>query len=402
MNNIIVLKYGGSSVESIEKIKSIAARLVNRSKNGQKVVVVVSAMGKTTNNLISMAKDVSSIPDERDMDMLLSTGEQISISLLSMAIKELGGNSISLTGIQAGIETNNTHTKARISSIDKERILSHLNEDKIVVIAGFQGVTPDGDITTLGRGGSDTTAVSIAAVLEAPCEIYTDVDGVYTIDPRIYPNAKKLDVISYEEMLELASRGAKVLETRSVEMGSKYKVPILVALNTEDVPGTMIKEMEETMENKVVTGMSIDENCLMVSLNNVPYEGRNVSNIFAKLASENIYIDMISQTAPFNSFISLSFTAKEEDKHKVKKVIESFYSEYPTMDYTMDSSVVKLSVVGVGMISHSGVASALFQILSDNDIDFYQVTTSEISISYTINEYDMKKAVGLFAEKFDL
>ncbi|MGB3368361.1 MAG: aspartate kinase [Acidaminobacteraceae bacterium] len=400
--NIKVLKYGGSSVENIDKIKAIAERLIARKENGESIVVVVSAMGKTTNNLISMAKDVSNSPDARDLDMLLSTGEQISISLLSMAIKNLGHESISLTGVQAGIETSKTHNKARINTIDKDVILGHLSNNKIVVIAGFQGVTPCGEITTLGRGGSDTTAVSIAAVLESDCEIYTDVDGVYTIDPRLHPSAKKIDFISYDEMLELASRGANVLETRSVEMASKYNVPILVALNTGDVPGTIIKEMKDNMENKVVTGMSLDEDCLMVSLNNVPYAGKNISNIFAKLAKEDIYIDMISQTAPFNSFVNISFTGKEDDKHKVKAVVESFIEEFPTIDYTLDSSVVKLSVVGIGMISQSGVAAALFEILSDNDIDFFQVTTSEISISYTINDYDKESAIKLFAEKFDL
>lgn len=400
--NIKVLKYGGSSVENIDKIKAIAEKLVARKENGESIVVVVSAMGKTTNNLISMAKDVSNVPDARDLDMLLATGEQISISLLSMAIKNLGHESISLTGVQAGIETSKNHNKARINTINKDVILGHLSNNKIVVIAGFQGVTPCGEITTLGRGGSDTTAVSIAAVLEAGCEIYTDVDGVYTIDPRLHPSAKKIDFISYDEMLELASRGAKVLETRSVEMASKYNVPILVALNTGDVPGTIIKEMEDNMENKVVTGMSLDEDCLMVSLNNVPYAGRNISSIFAKLAKEDIYVDMISQTAPFNSFVNISFTGKEDDKHKVKAVVESFIEEFPTIDYTLDSSVVKLSVVGIGMISHSGVAASLFEILSDNDIDFFQVTTSEISISYTINNYDKENAIKLFAEKFDL
>lgn len=400
--NIKVLKYGGSSVENIDKIKSIAEKLVARKENGESIVVVVSAMGKTTNNLISMAKDVSNVPDARDLDMLLSTGEQISISLLSMAIKDLGHDSVSLTGLQAGIETSKNHNKARISTINKDVILNHLTSNKIVVIAGFQGVTPCGEITTLGRGGSDTTAVSIAAVLEAGCEIYTDVDGVYTIDPRLHPSAKKIDSISYDEMLELASRGAKVLETRSVEMASKYNVPILVALNTGDIPGTIIKEMEKNMENKVVTGMSLDEDCLMISLNNVPYEGRNISSIFAKLAKEDIYVDMISQTAPFNSFVNISFTGKEEDKHKVKAIVESFIEEFPTIDYTLDSSVVKLSVVGIGMISHSGVAASLFEILSDNDIDFFQVTTSEISISYTINNYDKENAIKLFAEKFEL
>lgn len=402
MHPITVLKYGGSSVATTEKIADIARRLVDRSEKGERLVVVVSAMGKTTDGLVKLAKELSPNPCKRDMDQLLATGEQVSIALLSIAIKEAGGDSISLTGHQAGIETCDTHNKARISRIRKEKIQHYLDQNKIVVVAGFQGATENGDITTLGRGGSDTTAVSIAAVLECPCEIYTDVDGVYTVDPRIWPGARKLDVISYDEMLELASLGAKVLETRSIEMGHKYKVPILVALSTGEYPGTIIKEWDENMERKVVTGMTVTENCLMVAISLVPYTAANISKIFAKLAGRNIMVDMISQTAPFHDTVNVSFTTLKDDKLAVQEVLAELENEMDGIGVSMDESLVKLSVVGIGMISQSGVAARLFSLLSENDIEFLQVTTSEISISYTIKATDQTKAVQVIAEAFEL
>lgn len=402
MNSTVVVKYGGSSVATTEKIRDIALRLTARQRQGERIVVVVSAMGKTTDGLIRLAKEISPSPNKRDLDMLLSTGEQVSIALLSIAIREAGGKSVSLTGYQAGIETCNTHSKARISTIKKDRIVQHLDRNEIVVVAGFQGMTENGDITTLGRGGSDTTAVSIAAVLECPCEIYTDVDGVYTIDPRLYPNARKLDVICYDEMLELASLGAKVLETRSIEMGHKYKVPILVALSTGEYPGTIIKEWDESMEKKAVTGLTLTENCLMVSLSLVPYTAANISRIFAKLAARNILVDMISQTAPFHNTVNVSFTTLLDDRDAVQQVLDDLKVEMQDMDVAMDDSLVKLSVVGIGMISQSGVASRLFTLLADNGIEFQQVTTSEISISYTIFSRDKDRAVQAIAEAFEL
>lgn len=402
MTNTVVVKYGGSSVATTEKIQDIANRLVARQRQGEQIVVVVSAMGKTTDGLVRLAKEISAVPCKRDLDMLLATGEQVSIALLSIAIKEAGGKSVSLTGAQAGIETCDTHSKARISSIKKDRIIQHLSKNEIVVVAGFQGVTENGDITTLGRGGSDTTAVSIAAVLECPCEIYTDVDGVYTIDPRVYPNARKLDVISYDEMLELASLGAKVLETRSIEMGHKYKVPILVALSTGEYPGTIIKEWDESMEKKAVTGLTVTENCLMVSLSLVPYTAANISRIFAKLAARNIMVDMISQTAPFHNTVNVSFTTLLDDKQAVHDILDEIQNEMSDIGIAMDETLVKLSVVGIGMISQSGVAARLFTLLADNGIEFQQVTTSEISISYTIFAKDKDLAVQVIAEAFEL
>jgi len=402
MQSTTVLKYGGSSVATTEKIADIARRLVERSKSGERLVVVVSAMGKTTNGLIALAKELSPHPTGRDMDQLLATGEQVSIALLAIAIKEAGWDSISLTGRQAGIETCNTYNKARIAHIRKERIQKHLDQNRIVVVAGFQGMAENGDITTLGRGGSDTTAVSIAAVLECPCEIYTDVDGVYTVDPRIWPSARKLNVISYDEMLELASLGAKVLETRSIEMGHKYKVPILVALSTGEYPGTIIKEWDETMEKKVVTGMTVTENCLMVAVSLVPYTAANISKIFAKLAERNVMVDMISQTAPFHNTVNVSFTTFKDDRLAVEEVLREIAVEMNGIDVSMNESLVKLSVVGIGMVSQSGVAARLFSLLSENNIEFLQVTTSEISISYTIRAVDEAKAVQVIAEAFEL
>lgn len=402
MNNLYVVKYGGTSVGSIEKIKGVAERLAERRKKGDKLVVVVSAMGNTTNALVEMAKSVSPEPCHRDMDMLLSTGEQVSIALLSMAIKSLGLESVSYTGPQAGIITDDTHTRARISQVDSAKITSALDQDKIVIIAGFQGVTEDGEITTLGRGGSDTTAVCLAASLDCPCEIYTDVDGVYAIDPRLYPQAKKLNTICYDEMLEMASLGANVLETRAVELASKFKVPLTVALSTGDYPGTLIKEMDAEMEKRVVTGLTVEKDCLMVSLNRIPFESKNITEIFARLAGNNIFVDMISQTAPYNSFVNVSFSTYESAKHEVKRIVEELKSDYPTLDYLIDASVIKLSVVGIGMVSQSGVAADLFRLFSDNNIDFYQVTTSEISISYTIDATDLEKAVEVIAQHFEL
>lgn len=397
-----VLKFGGSSVADVEKIQSIAQKIKERKDKGEDLVVVVSAMGKTTNELISLAKNVADEPGDRELDLLMATGEQVSISLLSMALNNIGCEAVALTGFQAGIKTNVVHTKARIEGIDVENIEKHIREDKVVIVAGFQGVTESGEITTLGRGGSDTTAVSIAAVLECPVEIYTDVDGVYTIDPRLFPSAKKLDQISYEEMLEMASRGAKVLETRAVEMASKYKVPVLVAINSQDMPGTWIKESDEQVEKKAVTGLSVDENVLMVTVNTIPYRIKHIAKIFSALAKEHINIDMISQTAPHNSFVNISFTSPKEDRKRVVDVLSAMSDEFPSMEYGFDDKVVKLSVVGLGMVSQTGVAAKLFEIFAEADVDFYQVTTSEISISYTIANKDRDQMVAAIATSFEL
>ncbi len=399
---VIVQKYGGTSVGSIDKIKSVAKRIISQREQGNNVVVVVSAMGKTTDDLVNLSKQVSSNPDKRDLDMLLSTGEQISISLLSMALKEYGYDAISLTGFQAGIKTQGPHTKNKISDIEIEKIKDYINEGKIVVVAGFQGINENGDITTLGRGGSDTTAVALAAKLECDCGIYTDVEGIYSVDPRVYPNAKKLDYISYEEMMEMSSLGAGVMETRAVEIGCKYKVPIYVASSNKNIKGTYIKEYDKSMEKKVITGLSISDDILMITVNNILFKSENIASIFEKLARENVNIDMISQTAPLDNRVNVSFTASKEDLIVIKDVMKEIEKENNEAETIVEENISKISAVGIGMMNQSGVTGRLFRLLADNKIEFRQVTTSEISISYTINSIDKEKAVRVLSKELNL
>jgi len=399
---IVVQKYGGTSVGTTDRIKSVAKRVIERKKKGDDVVVVVSAMGKSTDHLINMAKEITKNPNKRELDMLLATGEQVSISLLSMAFQEMGYDSISLTGFQAGIRTAGVHTKNIITDIDIDTVKGHLKEGKIVVVAGFQGINENGDITTLGRGGSDTTAVALAAKLNCICEIYTDVDGIYSIDPRVYPEAKKLHAISYEEMMEMASLGAGVMETRAVEIGCKFNIPIYVALSSEEKEGTYIKEYDETMEEKAITGLSINDDVLMVTINNVLYKSKNVSIIFDKLAKYHVNVDMISQTAPLYEYVNISFTASIEDEHAIDEVTKELEQEMEGIEVCKDSNVVKVSVVGIGMKKQSGVAGTVFKLFADNDIEFKQVTTSEISISYTIDSKDTHKAATVLAKGLNL
>lgn len=406
--NIIVQKYGGTSVGNVQKIQFVAQRLIEQKKEGKEVVVVVSAMGKTTDALVSMAKEISKNPSKREMDALMSTGEQVTISLLSMALKEQGYDSISLTGFQAGIKTEGTHTKNKILDIDSKKLNNYLSEGKIVVIAGFQGINENGDITTLGRGGSDTTAVSIAAKLNCPCEIYTDVDGIYSVDPRVYPNAKKLKYITYEEMMEMANLGAGVMDARAVEIGCKYKVPIYVGLNTGKVEGTWIKEytkkMEENIiiEEKVITGLTVSKNNVLITVNNVSFKSNNIATIFERLADNHINIDMISQTAPLNGIISVSFTASEEDLETIKEVMILLNNEIENITFSIVSDIAKISVVGIGMTNQSGVTAKVFKIFADNNIDFSLVTTSEISISFSIKSEDVQKATIQLAKALNL
>lgn len=399
---VVVQKFGGTSVGSIERIKAVAKKVIERKEQGNDMVIVVSAMGKTTDSLITMAKEISPNPNKRELDMLVSTGEQISIALLSMAFHEYGYDSISLTGFQAGIKTDGLHTKNRITDIDLKNVKKHLNAGRIVVVAGFQGINDHGDITTLGRGGSDTTAVALAAKLECSCEIYTDVEGVYSVDPRVYPNAKKLDAISYQEMMEMASLGAGVMETRAVELGYKFNIPIYVAMTHGDRKGTMIKEYDETMEGKVITGLTINDDVLMITVNNVEYTAKNIAAIFDKVAKHNINIDMISQTAPFEGYINVSFTCSNDDLFAMEEAAKEIQATMPGVEFNKESNITKLSVVGIGMMKQSGVAAKVFNIFADNGIEFKQVTTSEISISYTINSTDKQKAVNALADVLDL
>lgn len=399
---IIVQKYGGTSVGTIEKIKGIAERVLKRKAEGNDMVIVVSAMGKSTDELIKMAYDISPDPDKRELDVLMATGEQVSMSLLSIALNQAGADAVSFTGQQVGIKTEGSHTKSKIADINEDKIFDELTKGKIVIVAGFQGVNEDNEITTLGRGGSDTTAVALAAKLNAQCEIYTDVDGIYTIDPRLYPSARKLEYISYEEMLEMASSGASVMHSRSIELAEKYKVPVLVALNTGDIPGTIIKEMDNTMENTAITGLAVNNDEAIITLNGVPHDIKVIAEIFQSIANKEINIDMISQTFPVNKLVSISFTLPKTDLYQASKILDSFKDKIFTFSYETCENISKLSVVGLGMNSQSGVAAKVFNLLAENSIPVSIVTTSEIKISYVISPADQKRAIEAIAREFDL
>ena len=399
---VIVQKYGGSSVETIEKMQDIADCVIKKKQEGYSVVLVVSAMGKTTNNLINLTKQITDRPCKREMDALLATGEQISTALLSMIFQEKGYEAISLTGFQAGIRTFGDHMKNKIATIEADRIKECLKAGKIVIVAGFQGINENHDITTLGRGGSDTTAVAVAAMLECPCEIYTDVDGIYGVDPRLYPKAKKLDYIGYEEMVELSSLGTKVMEVRSVEIGQKYNVPIYVASSKTRSQGTLIKEYDDRMEKKSITGLSADDNVLMITINNIFYSPENIAHIFSRFAEAGINVDMISQTLPYNGYVSISFTSCQDDEVLASDVLMALKMQMPGIEVQKNTDITKISVVGIGMRNEPGVAYRMFKVFADHQINFKQVTTSEISISYTINGKDKQKAVNAICEAFEL
>ena len=399
---VVVQKYGGSSVADIDRIKNVANRIKQRKDKNDDIVVVVSAMGKSTDNLIAMAKSLSQNPDKREMDVLLSTGEQVTISLLSIALNEMGIKAVSLTGAQAGIKTDGIHTKNKIVDVDDERIRKYLSQGNVVIVAGFQGINENDDITTLGRGGSDTTAVALAAKLNAVCEIYTDVDGIYSVDPRLYKKARKIDSISYEEMMEMACLGSKVMESRSVEIAARYDVNLYVASSMNDERGSFIKEYDETMENNPITGMSITDDVLMVTFENIEVKSHYVSKIFNYLALENVNVDMISQTSPVKGRVSVSFTIPQSDEMTMDKIAKEFEKLDDRISYDKNVDVTKLSVVGYGMRNQSGVAAKIFDIFAQNDIDFMQITTSEISISYIIESKDKQKAVEILSKELEL
>ena len=396
---MLVHKYGGTSVGTLEKIKKIAKRVILEKENGYEMVVVVSAMGKTTDHLVEMSKEISKNPSRRELDLILSTGEQVSIALLSMAFQELGYDAIALTGFQAGIKTYGPHTKNKILDIDNDKIQNYLSQGKIVVVAGFQGINDEGDITTLGRGGSDTTAVALAAKLNCPCHIYTDVDGIYSVDPRLYPQAKKLQTVSYEEMMEMASLGAGVMEARAIEIAYKYNIPIYVASSMNDVEGTYIKEYDEKMEENIITGLSISDDSLMVTISRIPDQIEHIAMIFEKLAQENVNVDMISQTAPLSGVISLSFTAPKDDLFIIEKIMSEFNEGF---EVSIEQEMTKISVVGIGMRNQSGVSGRLFRLLANHDIKVKQVTTSEISISYMIDTKYKETAVSVLSKELNL
>ncbi|RUT55031.1 aspartate kinase domain protein [Clostridium botulinum] len=397
----IVQKYGGTSVATVEKIKNVAKSIVKRKREGNDIVIVVSAMGHTTDNLINLAKDISNVPDKRELDALISTGEMVSSSLLSMAIKELGEDAISYTAYQINISTNGQHGKSLINDIDKKKIDKSLKEGKVVVVAGFQGINCDGNITTLGRGGSDTSSVAIAAKLNnAICEIYTDVDGIYSVDPRVYDRAKKLDYIDYEEMLELSSLGAQVMHSRSIELAEKYNIPIYVGLSNSNIKGTVIRGMNNmNMEMKSVTGLATSDDDVAITMEDINENINIVADIFSKLAEKQINVDMISQTAPINSRISLSFTIPKEDLQEGMKIIRNYASKDKIK---IDENLTKFSIVGIGMKNTSGVAAKMLKIFSDNNIKVKMITTSEIRITCAINVRDKINAINLVVKEFNL
>ncbi|EOJ2722154.1 aspartate kinase [Campylobacter upsaliensis] len=397
---LIVQKYGGTSVGDLERIKAVALRVIESVKAGNELVVVVSAMSGVTNSLIEQAEYFSKNPNGADMDMLLSSGERVTSALLSIALNELGYKAESFSGRKAGIITNSVFTKARIKHIDTSAIKAALKEGKIVIIAGFQGVDEEGNVTTLGRGGSDLSAVAVAGALDADlCEIYTDVDGVYTTDPRIEPKAKKLDKISYEEMLELASLGAKVLQNRSVELAKKLNVNLVTRSSFNNNEGTMITK-EDGMEQALVSGIALDKNQARITLRNIEDKPGIAAEIFSSLARANINVDMIIQNVGTNGATNLGFTVPENELNQAKNTMKEVLGDQVSLE--SDSAVVKVSVVGVGMKSHSGVASTAFKALADEGINIGMISTSEIKISMIVHEKYGELAVRALHEVYGL
>lgn len=400
---LIVRKYGGSSVSSPQRIKKVAKQIIEAKKKDSQIIVVVSALGDTTDELIDLAHQITLIPDEREMDMLLSTGEQISCALLSIALISLGTPAISLTAQQVEILTDYAHTKAKIRKISTERILKELNKGKVVVIAGFQGVTEEDNITTLGRGGSDTTAVALASVLEADvCEIFTDVDGVYTADPRIVPNARKVEIISYEEMLEMASLGAKVLQSRSVEIAKKFGVKIHVRSSFNDVHGTIVCEEVANMEDVLVSGIASNPDESKITILDVPDKPGMAARIFCALAEKNINVDMIVQSSSPRQTNDISFTVVRSDLSSAIKITEEIGKEVGVGEVASDDDIAKVSIIGVGMKSHSGIAAKMFETLAKHHINIDMISTSEIKISCIIKREQMEEAVRALHEIFEL
>lgn len=398
----VVLKYGGSSVATIEKIKAIAEYVVNLKKTKyDDVIVVASAMGKTTNALIAMAKEITSSPSQRELDSLLSTGEQQTVSLLSMAINSMGQKAVSLTGYQANVKTVGVHTKSKIKRIDTERIEEYLKDDNVVIVAGFQGINDHGDITTLGRGGSDTSAVALAASLNCECRIYTDVEGIYSVDPRLYKNAKFLDKISYEEMMEMANLGAGVMETRAVEIGKKYNIPIFVGKTLSETGGTWIMDMNDILEDKLVTGISVTREIIVTTLSQIEYSSERIAKIFTIINEVGLNINMISQNVTNDGKAKISFSCVEGERYLLEQAIAKIKQDIECeLDYKDDMAMI--SIVGVGMINNSGVSGKFFSALSKAGVNFYQVTTSEISVSCSIGRNDINKAVDVVAREFNL
>jgi len=401
--SLIVQKYGGTSVGNPERIMNVARRLLETQRAGNSVVAVVSAMSGVTDSLIKLAKEVSSKPTEREMDVLLSTGEQTTMALTAMAIQNLGGKAVSLTGAQAGIVTNGVHTKAKISNITPDEIKKHLDRGEIVIVAGFQGETSEGAITTLGRGGSDLTAIALASAVEADaCKIFTDVDGVYTCDPRIVPTAKKIQEISYDEMLEMASSGSKVMQSRSVEFAKKFGVTFEVRSSFNNNPGTIVKEESAGMEQVVVRGVSIERNQAKVTVAQVPDKPGCAAHLFTALAEAQIMIDVIVQNVSASGSTDISFTMNRDELEKIGGLLDQVAAEIGAGNVSKQDGIAKLSVVGIGMRTHSGVAAKLFEALAKGGINIQMISTSEIKIAVIIDEAKIADAAKLAHTAFGL
>src|ERR1041384_567467 len=397
---LVVQKYGGTSVGSVELITNVARRVVAAKLRGDDLVVVVSAMAGETNRLVALAQQICDMPDERERDVLLASGEQVSTALLALAIKSMGYKSRSFLAHQMRIRTDNAYGKARIKSIDASRVRQSVRDGEIVVVAGFQGVDEDDNITTLGRGGSDTSAVAIAAALNADsCEIYTDVDGVYTTDPNLCPAARKIDRISYEEMIEMASMGAKVLQIRSVELGMKFKVPIHVRSSFNDAEGTWVVEEDETMDALLVSGVTYDKDEAKITLHGPPDRPGLAAQIFGPIAEANVVVDMIIQNASEAGTTDLTFTVPKADYKKAVAVVEGLQS-IQAKGITVDPKIAKVSIIGVGMRTHAGVAARMFKVLSREAINIEMISTPEIKVSGVINEKQMEKAVKALHQEF--
>ena len=400
---LIVQKYGGTSVGNPERIKNVAKRVVRTREEGHDVVVVLSAMSGETDKLINLANQVCENPDPREMDMLVSTGERITIALLAMAIHALGHKAQSFTGRQAGIVSDSVHTKARIEKISGDRVKQALKEGKIAVVAGFQGINEQDDVTTLGRGGSDLSAVAVAAALKADlCDIYTDVDGVYTTDPNMVPQARKLDKISYDEMLELASLGAKVLQTRSVEFAKKYNVPVRVLSSFNDNPGTLVTKEDSDMEKVVVSGVAYDKNQVKVTVTGVPDKPGVAAKIFNEISANNIIVDMIIQNIGEGGLTDMSFTVPKTDAKKTAELMRKVVAEVGAKGVAVKEDIAKISIVGVGMRSHSGVAAKMFSAMAKEGINIMMISTSEIKISIVIDAKYTELAVRVLHETFEM
>jgi aspartate kinase len=400
---LIVQKYGGTSVGTIERIRNVARRAIKTKEQGHSVIIVVSAMAGETDRLIGLAQQITDLPDEREYDVLVSTGEQVSVALLAITLHSMGNSAVSFLGHQIKIQTDSAFSKARILTIDSERIMNSLDHGAIVIVAGFQGVDEDNNITTLGRGGSDTTAVAVAAALNADvCEIYTDVGGVYTTDPNICSDARKLEKISYDEMLEMASLGAKVLQIRSVELAKKYNVSIHVRSSFSDNTGTIVTKEDEEMEKVMVSGVTYNQNEAKITILRVPDKPGVASKIFTPITEANINVDMIIQNTSTDGYADLTFTVPKADFKKALGIVQKTARELNAVDVLSDPNIAKVSIVGAGMRSHAGVASKMFTVLANVGVNIMMISTSEIKISCVIDAKFTELAVRVLHETFEL